>query len=1017
MSSLWRILVVSSLVLTAGGSVVLAEAQPPRQPRPITAAEREAIGLALGYLRGDAGAWFDRLAADAPLRALGREKALAELRVRLGPPGRAHWALRATGAGEPADEVVFEIEYPSGLDETVAVQMASSAQGWLVRSVACSVDPRLPQPLLGSQWVGEPASRAWPHGSLPAAMAIVLLAGLGWVVGRLLGRRVGFAAGAGLAVAAVVAACSGGGAGNTAPASQTSAVFELRSLEKLREALAGGTADREPLFAALPKSGPLAEVGRLWKASDLLTQFKLVEAGAILKTMPRPSPYPLTAILAARRAFLSGDGEAARQAYELARDQGIDHEGLRREAAEAYLLLGLDDDGEIALEQLSDMGSRLAESYYSTASFQVIAGRMEEGEKTVRTAWALEPLERAELFRSPALAALFARPSLFAQLEAQGTAEPQVAPPDSSRKPLSLPSGVVAVLSGELLSLGVGEAELRVPGGGELAPAGTPIEDARSRRERHEAGVLGRLPALLDAVQAPGALGQPALRRDLETAASALARGGRWDDLLRLTEPLAQTLERMRPGVVQLRALALKRTGRDQEARALLIRLAQRDIANHRPDPGTLAQLAELVAGEGEPELAVRLMRKAQALSPQSRFEQRVRQLAMEQRLAADRTVFETAHFSLRYPRLTGERYAHVLGGVLEQELRRIERWVPAGDGCPRVAVDLFPLEEFLRNYGGDVGVVGLYDGRVRVPFADLRSLHPVIVAVIGHELAHALIAQRSHDLAPHWVQEGVAQHIQMVEQSVNPFPELIKAQRQLSLPMVEAVLSGFSEPQFVEIAYAQAVWAVHFIETRWGSAAIARLIDAYGSGKRDDAALHAALGIDSAQFDHDLWAWAAKSAPLAWRMGLRRYDQEEAKSELRQGVADERRFRPAADDPGQRTSALRAWYAGYAPRAQPVKAALAPVVAAYAGHATGDVRSDCRRLVDAVSILLAKPAVLAAPIDEVSGALQTAYREIGDLGTACSSGHDTEARAHLARAERSLGAAARALSSWGYRP
>lgn len=115
--------------------------------------------------------------------------------------------------------------------------------------------------------------------------------------------------------------------------------------------------------------------------------------------------------------------------------------------------------------------------------------------------------------------------------------------------------------------------------------------------------------------------------------------------------------------------------------------------------------------------------------------------------------------------------------------------------------------------------MIGIYDGKVRVPFADAPSLHPQLVSILSHEVTHAMIAEHTHDQAPHWFQEGLAQHLETSAAVVNPIPDLVKSDRILAFSVLEDVLSGFSEAQFVEIAYDQSAWFLHFpsrLATGW---------------------------------------------------------------------------------------------------------------------------------------------------------------------------------------------------------
>ena len=62
-------------------------------PRGLSEAERAGVELAAAYLQRGPQAWWERLAAAAPLRRLGQEVALDEIAVRAGPADGATWQL------------------------------------------------------------------------------------------------------------------------------------------------------------------------------------------------------------------------------------------------------------------------------------------------------------------------------------------------------------------------------------------------------------------------------------------------------------------------------------------------------------------------------------------------------------------------------------------------------------------------------------------------------------------------------------------------------------------------------------------------------------------------------------------------------------------------------------------------------------------------------------------------------------------------------------------------------------
>ena len=564
-----------------------------------------------------------------------------------------------------------------------------------------------------------------------------------------------------------------------------------------------------------------------------------------------------------------------------------------------------------------------------------------------------------------------------------------------------------------------------MPGGAGLAPEGTPVEDARAWSRHSEEKALADLKPGAAPEEAP----QPRRLRLVQRASRALAEQNRWTELLALTEPLAAGVEHAPSSLVRLRAQALRHLDRQGEARQLLIRLAKSDFAGRRPTPATLFALSELFAAAGEYDTAIKLSEKAdhQLLSP--RGERRRKQLALDRDLAASYESYHSDHFEVRYPKATGERYARGVATVLEKERHRLEHWIP-GAGSKPVEVYIFPLRDFYDNFGGDMGVVGLFDGKVRVPFAEIKSLHPELVSILSHELAHAMIAAATHDQAPHWFQEGLAEHIEMGRGRLNPLPDLVRAGRVLSFPTIDPILRGFAEPQLIDLAYAEAAWTINFVETRYGVQGIHRLIAAYAAGKTTDQAIQEIGGVSPADFDRAFWQWGATQAPQTRVVEVERYDVEQAVQErkahrqdvrsiLRVGTSEQARQAMArqqeqADDLRNR---MAAWHASYTARAVEVKRAVAPIFQRYRQGTKVDIIPACTELTKAVPTMLDDATLWTSPDANVNEALRNAYREIGDLGRVCMAGRENEVGYHLTLSEQALDFAAKVLEPYGLKP
>ncbi|HEY4596922.1 MAG TPA: hypothetical protein VIJ02_11010, partial [Thermoanaerobaculia bacterium] len=779
---------------------------------------------------------------------------------------------------------------------------------------------------------------------------------------------------------------------------------------------------------AAPVADPaLREAQTLWRAQYLLLESDLKGAGDALAGLPSPSKAPLADLLRARLAFRRYQREQTQASYDAAIEGSLDTDLLHLESALGKAITDQEDLADAELALLTQTGSRLAEPWYTAARRAAAEDRMEEAENLLLQAWRLEPVSRAELFDDPTVAYLLTRPKLFPEFHLGDPEEPRVSP-EGPRRPLPLPIGAQIATCGQALRLTVGGGQLEVPGGAVLAPEGTPVEDARTWGRHDEEKALAELPWLRQGA-APGEMLQLRRLRLAELAGRALAEQNRWKELLTLTQPLVADVDRAPASLVRLRAQALRQLDRRDEARQLLIRLAKNDFANRRPTAGTLFALSELYAAAGEYDTAIKLSEKADRQLPTPRGERRRKQLALDRDLAASYAVYKSDHFEVRYPKATGEHYARGMAEVLEKERQRLERWIPGSGGKP-VEVCIVPIRDFDENFGGDMGVVGLFDGKVRVPFAEIRSLHPRLVAILSHELAHAMLAAATHDQAPHWFQEGLAQHIEMGMGRLNPLPDLVRTNRVISFPNIDPILRGFAEPQLVDLAYGEAAWMINFIETRYGVEGVHRMIAAYAAGKTDEQALRTLDGATPAAFDRAFWQWGATQAPQTHIVEVEPYDLElavkenrahkqDVRSILRVGTSDQARLREARQqqDAEDLRHHMAAWHATYEAKVADVKRAIKPIFQRYRQAAQVDIIPSCKELTNTVPPMLDDAGLWASPDTNVNEALRTAYRTIARLGQACMAGRENELSYLLVEVDQSLDVAAKLLSPYGLAP
>lgn len=1061
-SGTWRFLAGTFLLLVwlpaAAAVSPAAPAAKPTKPRELSAAERAAVELAAAYLHQGPEAWLPRLQKSSPLGRLPAQEARQEILARVGPPEGSTWHLVTPGPLFDDKTAVFAIDYASGLDETLILRLVDQG-GWKIAAVRTSIDRAGSRaaPWRTGEAAAAPARESQDEtadgaslsgrvswGGALAAVAALILGGLGAWLGLRKGRRpLAIAAACGAAVAIALGAWGTWGlgsrpapppaeadAGRAAPGAE--ALVRVGELSSLRAALTTGAdaAEIDRLLGMAPARPELRDVRDLWKAEHLFATADLNAVETLLGRFPSPAPYPAADLLRARLAFRRLQREGIGKAYERAIDNGLDHDGLRLESVVAQ---GLTDDvigAEVAVDLMVEMGSRSAHAWYAAAEVALGEDRLDEAERLLRAAWQLEPVRRQELFAEPAIAALAARPAIFPLFELGSPEEPRV-PPAGARRPIALPAGTSAATCGQSLRLMVGSAELLVPGGALLAPDDAVLEDAEAWSRHGEARAMAALPSLMASAAAGESLSPRRLRLS-EEAGGVLAEQNRWQELISLTEAVSRQVESSPAILVRLRARALRQVGRKDEARALLMRLAGSDIANRRPTPGTLFELAELFAAAGEYETAIKLSRKADSQLPVPRGELRRRQMELDKELSASYATYSSAHFDVRYPEATGETYARGIALVLEEERTRLLRWIP-NPGKARIEVHLFPLQQFFGTFGSEY-VIGLYDGKVRVPFADLQSLHPELVQILSHEVAHAMIAGATRDQAPHWLQEGLAQHVEMGVGRINPLPDLARTGRALSFPTLEPILSGFAEPQLVDLGYAEAAWSLHFIESRFGVKAIHGLLAAFAAGSTTGQALQQVTRLSPAGLDRELWRWGTSEAPQSWSLDVRRYDLDYESKLLREQGRSRENGPAAAAVVGEKTTEepadelvegredeirrkMNKWYGRYTQRAAGVKQALKPLVEPRRPGAPPVDPALCDSLVAEASRALAELPLWTCPDSNVNRTLRGAFQTFVEIGKSCQQRRPKEMAALIAHANEQLARAAQLLEPYGMTP
>jgi tetratricopeptide (TPR) repeat protein len=202
----------------------------------------------------------------------------------------------------------------------------------------------------------------------------------------------------------------------------------------------------------------------------------------------------------------------------------------------------------------------------------------------------------------------------------------------------------------------------------------------------------------------------------------------------------------------------------------------------------------------------------------------------------------ETAHFDLKYNGSATPDLARDILHVLEDDFRDLESQL---DYTPReqISVILYTGQAFADITRAPQWVGALNDGRLRIPVQGLTSVTPALAHVLKHELTHSFVGQKSHQRAPTWLQEGVAQWMEG-RRSTSNAGALIDAASQGAIPPLGAFegswmgLSGNS----ASFAYAWSLAVVESIIDSGGVSDVSRLLERVATAPSTEAAAQETL-------------------------------------------------------------------------------------------------------------------------------------------------------------------------------
>ena len=257
---------------------------------------------------------------------------------------------------------------------------------------------------------------------------------------------------------------------------------------------------------------------------------------------------------------------------------------------------------------------------------------------------------------------------------------------------------------------------------------------------------------------------------------------------------------------------------------------------------------------------AIVALKKSLELRPDDKTRALLERVERESKTEADFRQQESSHFTLRYE---GSQTADALRtqvlDTLEADYRDLSN--DLGSSPRNIYVSLYTDQAFFDVTHAAAWTAALNDGKIRIPISGITAVTPEMASVLRHELTHSFVAQITHNRAPVWLNEGVAQLEQgSTTGAFGPrLAALYVSGRQIPLNQLEGGFNDYSSAE-ASVAYAESLAAVEYIRATYGLSDLARLLQRLGEGQSVESALRSTVHVGYAELETEITNYLKKN-------------------------------------------------------------------------------------------------------------------------------------------------------------
>ena len=133
---------------------------------------------------------------------------------------------------------------------------------------------------------------------------------------------------------------------------------------------------------------------------------------------------------------------------------------------------------------------------------------------------------------------------------------------------------------------------------------------------------------------------------------------------------------------------------------------------------------------------------------------------------------------------------------------------------------------------------------------------------VLRHEYTHTVTLSQTQNRIPHWLTEALAVSMETKPRTFETCQMLARALANGKLFTLDKIKWAFVRPESPQdrpLAYAQGCWMVEYLQGKWGTDSVPKLLEKYKQGLDESHAFQETVGVSGDEFFAGFIAWATE--------------------------------------------------------------------------------------------------------------------------------------------------------------